>query len=105
MTVNSRRLLTTLLLTAGALTLSAGCSLIASFDRDRIGTDGGADGDVRPMDAPMMVCGDGVVTGPEQCDDGNTDNDDGCSDVCMIESGYACDDSEPSNCLELCGQD
>jgi cysteine-rich repeat protein len=31
-----------------------------------------------------MVCGDGVVTGSETCDDGNTDGD-GCSSTCTIE--------------------
>ena len=31
------------------------------------------------------VCGDGLVSGAEQCDDGNFANGDGCSDVCSIE--------------------
>ena len=31
------------------------------------------------------VCGDGVVGGTEQCDDGNTLNGDGCSSSCEIE--------------------
>ncbi|MFC1810009.1 DUF4215 domain-containing protein [Patescibacteria group bacterium] len=36
---------------------------------------------------PSPVCGDGIVTytNGEQCDDGNTDNDDGCSAHCFIE--------------------
>lgn len=32
------------------------------------------------------VCGDGNVEGVEQCDDGNTASDDGCSAICVVES-------------------
>ena len=42
----------------------------------------------------------------EECDDGNTDNDDGCSDECLIEEGWACDNhagAVPSNCSMICG--
>jgi len=37
-------------------------------------------------------CGDGVVEGTEQCDDGVTPSasGDGCSDQCLIELGYNC---------------
>jgi cysteine-rich repeat protein len=31
-------------------------------------------------------CGDGIVTAPESCDDGNIDNGDGCSSQCAIET-------------------
>jgi cysteine-rich repeat protein len=31
------------------------------------------------------VCGDNIVNGTESCDDGNTDNDDGCSAECSVE--------------------
>ena len=47
-------------------------------------------------------CGDGLVTGVEQCDDGNSYNNDGCSAVCAIESGYTCF-SQPSICRSACG--
>lgn len=30
-------------------------------------------------------CGDGVIEGPEECEDGNTDSNDGCSSTCMTE--------------------
>ncbi len=30
------------------------------------------------------VCGDGIVDASETCDDGNTTNDDGCSDACQL---------------------
>ena len=47
-------------------------------------------------------CGDGVVTGGEQCDDGNTHSGDGCSQDCTIEPGYACTGA-PSVCTANCG--
>lgn len=34
-------------------------------------------------DAPG--CGDGVLQPPEMCDDGNMDDDDGCSSLCLFE--------------------
>ncbi len=33
------------------------------------------------------ICGNSVVEGAETCDDGNTDNGDGCSSVCSVEGG------------------
>lgn len=30
------------------------------------------------------------MEGTEECDDGNTDSDDGCSDTCLVEPGYTC---------------
>lgn len=44
-----------------------------------------------------VVCGDGLIQGNEQCDDGNTDPHDGCSATCRIESGYQCN-GMPSTC-------
>ncbi|MEM3113424.1 MAG: DUF4215 domain-containing protein, partial [Candidatus Pacearchaeota archaeon] len=32
-----------------------------------------------------QYCGDGIINGPETCDDGNTNNGDGCSSTCQIE--------------------
>src|SRR5688500_144961 len=37
-------------------------------------------------------CGDGEVTGPEQCDDGNAVGGDGCSAICRIEAAVSCGD-------------
>ena len=34
---------------------------------------------------PECTCGDGVIHAPEECDDGNTVNGDGCSSICRIE--------------------
>ena len=38
-----------------------------------------------------IVCGDGYKTGPEECDDNNSDAGDGCSDACSIEPDYVCE--------------
>jgi cysteine-rich repeat protein len=35
-------------------------------------------------------CGDGVLHGSEQCDDGNRTAGDGCSAICQIPSGWIC---------------
>ena len=32
------------------------------------------------------VCGNNKIEGNEQCDDGNKNNGDGCSSLCMIET-------------------
>ena len=44
------------------------------------------------LDAACVAkaCGDGIVAGAEQCDDGNTLSGDGCSSTCQLEPGYAC---------------
>ncbi|CAD8077791.1 unnamed protein product [Paramecium sonneborni] len=38
----------------------------------------------------VTICGDGIRTTQEQCDDGNSDNGDGCSSYCTVEDGYIC---------------
>jgi cysteine-rich repeat protein len=47
-----------------------------------------------------MTCGDGIVEGScgEECDDGNTDPNDGCSPTCQIEVGFACPDTPLTGC-------
>jgi fibro-slime domain-containing protein len=50
------------------------------------------------------VCGDGIVAGTEQCDDGNTTSGDGCSSTCMLEAGYTCPTAgAPCKPIEFCG--
>lgn len=56
---------------------------------------------------PAQVCGNAVIESPEQCDDGNTINGDGCTAQCEIESplcgngtvdpGEQCDDGNLVN--------
>jgi cysteine-rich repeat protein len=52
---------------------------------------------------PGAECGNGSVEGTEKCDDGNATPDDGCSATCRIESGWSCDQGEPTHCTEICG--
>lgn len=46
------------------------------------------------------VCGNGVIEGgcAEECDDGNTNANDGCSPTCQIEMGLACRPAPESGC-------
>ncbi len=53
-------------------------------------------------DAAPAVCGDGVVTLGEPCDDGNVTNGDGCSASCQIERGWSCSGA-PTVCDTICG--
>jgi MYXO-CTERM domain-containing protein len=41
----------------------------------------------KPGIVPPMGCGNGVLEGTEQCDDGNLVSGDGCSALCSIEGG------------------
>lgn len=51
----------------------------------------------------VFACGDGAIEGGEQCDDGNTAPNDGCSLGCAVDNGWACT-GEPSACqAERCG--
>jgi len=49
----------------------------------------------------VVKCGDGkVITPDEECDEANTDPDDGCDDKCMEEAGWICDGASPTVCKE-----
>ncbi len=65
---------------------SADCSTVeAGYTCPDVGGNGG------PCTAAAKnVCGDGVIAGLEECDDGNTSSGDGCSSTCSVESGYTC---------------
>jgi cysteine-rich repeat protein len=72
-----------------------------------------------PTEACQVVCGDGILEGAEDCDDGNVDEGDGCDTNCTASScgngittaGEACDDGNMvdgdgcrADCtLEVCG--
>jgi len=45
-----------------------------------------------------MNCGNGTREQGEACDDGDLFDADGCSNACQVESGYLCDQAEPSVC-------
>lgn len=44
-----------------------------------------------------LSCGNGMLDGAEQCDDGNTETGDGCDGACQEEFGYECTGT-PSTC-------
>ena len=37
-----------------------------------------------------IECGDGVILSPEECDDGDKEDLDGCDSDCLIEQGFNC---------------
>lgn len=51
------------------------------------------------------VCGNGIVEGDEECDDGNQVEGDGCTTLCTFTCTVDddCDDLEPCNGKEVCG--
>ena len=51
----------------------------------------------------LSTCGDGKKASNEQCDDGNTNNGDGCSSTCTTEFGFTCTGTQPSSCSTSCG--
>jgi cysteine-rich repeat protein len=59
------------------------------------------------LPAKTAVCGDGIVDPGEECDDGNTDDCDGCSNHCTLVTGCGdsvvcgaeqCDDGNTTSC-------
>jgi fibro-slime domain-containing protein len=58
-------------------------------------TEAGADAGAGPYSC-HAVCGDGMVFPGEDCDDGNTNDHDGCSHDCHIEAGYDCPVTTPA---------
>jgi cysteine-rich repeat protein len=49
----------------------------------------------------VAACGDDTIQAPEACDDGGTEDADGCSATCAIEDGWTCA-GEPSDCAPIC---
>ncbi len=47
------------------------------------------------------LCGNSLIDGDEECDDGNNFEGDGCSLICTVESGFMCDVSVPSICTDI----
>ncbi|MEM9073305.1 MAG: DUF4215 domain-containing protein [Myxococcota bacterium] len=95
--------------------------LIACGDDDSMpGRDGGADAEADAFvpdagvdagrdsgtDTAVVeeVCGDSLVVGDEECDDGNDEADDGCSATCEVEPDFACVvPGEPCVRIVTCG--
>lgn len=79
------------------------CDLLNDVDgmaKDCDVFDDGDDGN-QSCDEPT-TCGDLLVDGQENCEDGNALAGDGCSDVCQREDGWSCG-GLPSVCTEVCG--
>jgi len=57
---------------------------------------------VEPTVVPVThVCGNGARSSGLECDDGNTDAYDGCSDSCLVESGWMCTDTLGATTVSL----
>jgi cysteine-rich repeat protein len=54
------------------------------------------------VDAYDDLCGDGLISPREECDDGNTAPGDGCNATCGLEAGAGCY-GQPSICHPGCG--
>ncbi|MBT3642430.1 hypothetical protein HN604_01970 [archaeon] len=67
-----------------------------SFTANRVGSLGNV-GRVPLCD---LSCGDGCLKPHEECDDGNSQNGDGCSSTCEIEQDFGCY-GNPSVCVPL----
>ncbi|MCC7386130.1 MAG: DUF4215 domain-containing protein [Deltaproteobacteria bacterium] len=50
----------------------------------------------------QCLCGDGIISPGEVCDDGNGASGDGCSSSCTLETGWSCA-GEPTVCTPICG--
>ncbi|XP_069565911.1 pappalysin-2 [Brachyistius frenatus] len=67
-----------------------------------------ADGLLSDSSPPLLYthgqsyCGDGLIQGTEECDDGNLLDGDGCSKKCHKETGFNCK-GEPSQCYVFDG--
>lgn len=48
------------------------------------------------------LCGNSVIEAGESCDDGNTNNGDGCNSSCQPEGGWSCNGASPTVC-QRCG--
>ncbi len=78
-------------------TLGVGCGSVRNTTICAYGADAGAsDASTGALDTGVdlrmiaTLCGNGVLDPGEQCDDGNTNNGDGCSATCQIEAGWNC---------------
>jgi cysteine-rich repeat protein len=76
----------------------------ATVNGDACTQDGGEAGVCNAGACVPEGCGDGVLADPEECDDGNTENGDGCESDCTFtcEVDADCDDGDPCTGTESC---
>jgi cysteine-rich repeat protein len=60
------------------------------YSGDSLGGTIGEDSDILVSIGSSLSCGDGFFDPGEECDDGNTENCDGCSAICTLEDACAC---------------
>ncbi len=67
------------------------------------GTDEGEDD--AATDAPIApkTCGNAAIDKNETCDDGNGAAGDGCSETCVVETGFVCTGAGAASCAAVCG--
>ncbi len=72
---------------------------------DGISASDGSNGLGTDTDALLGTCGDGLLTDEEACDDGNTEDADGCAADCRsVEPGWSCNPpGEPCHRVAICG--
>lgn len=60
-----------------------------------------------PVPVPRGICGDGILSFNEQCDDGNADDEDSCTTACVAArcGDGICASFEGGNCEDDCGLD
>ena len=72
----------------GGLADGDGCSATCTVEPN-YGCSTGTSGSVC-IPIVTAACGDSLVSSGEQCDDGDAEGGDGCSESCTVESGYVC---------------
>jgi cysteine-rich repeat protein len=96
---------------AGGRSSTGGTGGTGGVGGDTGGVDGGTGGTGGTPLEP--VCGDGLVQAGEACDDGNTEDDDGCTERCeppfcgddLLTAGEQCDDGgadDDDGCSKAC---
>jgi fibro-slime domain-containing protein len=92
-------------------TIADGGAADAGPSQSDAGEDGSATADAADADIPdaapdaptPSVCGDGLVEGDEECDDGALVPGDGCGASCFLEPGYECPVAGKACTPTLCG--
>lgn len=93
----------------GELVGGDGCSATCVVERRFvccIGADGGSTCNRGNAPCSTDKCGDGIRDAKEACDDGNTEDFDGCSKSCEIQLGFFClhpVTDGPDECTPICG--